>query len=177
MPDQVAIVGAENYLMAPDAMRTPISSVDTNLEALGYRGAELLDRLMAGKAAPKGPIRVPAAGLEISLELIEKAETSENSACVYNKEMGGIYWQRLSGPLEVRNWRPGDQYQPQGSTGAEKIKTLFQHARIPLWERRDWPILTGGPDIVWARQFGPAARFAAGPGSKVVLQVREAEAR
>lgn len=124
-----------------------------------------------------GVVRVPAAGLEISLELIEKAETSENSACVYNKEMGGIDWQRLSGPLEVRNWRPGDQYQPQGSTGAEKIKTLFQHARIPLWERRDWPILTGGPDIVWARQFGPAARFAAGPGSKVVLQVREAEAR
>ena len=63
VPDQIAIVGAENYLMAPDAMRTPISSVDMNLETLGYRGAELLDRLMTGKAAPKGPIRVPAAGV------------------------------------------------------------------------------------------------------------------
>jgi LacI family transcriptional regulator len=63
VPDQVAIVGAENYLLAPDAMHTPISSVDTNLETLGYRGAELLDRLMDGKAAPKLPIRIPAAGL------------------------------------------------------------------------------------------------------------------
>jgi len=63
VPDQVAIVGAENYLLAPDAMLIPISSVDTNLETLGYRGAELLDRLMDGKAAPKAPIRVPAAGL------------------------------------------------------------------------------------------------------------------
>ena len=63
VPERVAIVGAENYLLAPDAMHTPISSVDTNLETLGYRGAELLDRLMSGKQVPKEPIRIPAAGL------------------------------------------------------------------------------------------------------------------
>ena len=44
-------------------MSTPISSVDTNLETLGYTGAALLDGLMAGKKAPKTAIRVPAAGL------------------------------------------------------------------------------------------------------------------
>ncbi|MSU60014.1 MAG: helix-turn-helix domain-containing protein [Pedosphaera sp.] len=63
VPEQVAIVGAENYLLAPDAMSTPISSVETNLETLGYRGAELLDELMHGKRAPKVPIRIPASGL------------------------------------------------------------------------------------------------------------------
>ena len=63
VPDEVAIVGAENYLMAPDAMHIPISSVDMNLELLGYRGAELLDRLMHGQRPPKEPLRIPAAGL------------------------------------------------------------------------------------------------------------------
>jgi LacI family transcriptional regulator len=63
VPEQVAIVGAENYLLAPEAMRTPISSVDTNLQILGYRGAELLDKLMDGKSAPRHPIHVPAAGV------------------------------------------------------------------------------------------------------------------
>jgi LacI family transcriptional regulator len=63
VPEQVAVVGAENYLLAPDAMPTPISSVDTNLELLGYLGAELLDKLMRGARPPKMPIRVPAAGL------------------------------------------------------------------------------------------------------------------
>jgi LacI family transcriptional regulator len=63
VPEQVAIVGAENNLLAPDAMRTPISSVDTNLELLGYRGAALLDRLMLGEPPPGAPIRIPAAGL------------------------------------------------------------------------------------------------------------------
>src|SRR5262249_32603384 len=41
------------------------SSVDTNLETLGYRGAELLDSLMNGGKPPKAPIRVSAAGLVI----------------------------------------------------------------------------------------------------------------
>jgi len=63
VPEQIAIVGAENYLMAADAMRTPISSVDTNLEALGYRGAALLDDLMNGKKPPTDCIRVPASGI------------------------------------------------------------------------------------------------------------------
>jgi len=63
VPEQVSIVGAENYLLAPDSMRTPISSVDTNLETLGYRGAELLDKLMAGKTLPADPIRIPAVGV------------------------------------------------------------------------------------------------------------------
>ncbi|HUA67879.1 MAG TPA: helix-turn-helix domain-containing protein, partial [Candidatus Saccharimonadales bacterium] len=39
------------------------SSVDTNLETLGYRGAALLDDLMNGKKAPREPIRVPASGI------------------------------------------------------------------------------------------------------------------
>ncbi|MDE3068016.1 MAG: DNA-binding transcriptional regulator [Verrucomicrobiota bacterium] len=63
VPEQVAIVGAENYLLAPDAMHTPISSVDTNLERLGHTGAALLEDLMSGKTAPAKPVRVPAAGI------------------------------------------------------------------------------------------------------------------
>ena len=63
VPEQVAIIGAENYLLAPDTMHTPISSVDTNLETLGYTGASLLQDLMNGKNPPKEPIRVPATGI------------------------------------------------------------------------------------------------------------------
>ncbi len=63
VPEDVAVLGAENYLLAPDAMHTPISSVDTNLENLGYTGAELLDRLMKGEKPPVESIRIPAAGV------------------------------------------------------------------------------------------------------------------
>jgi LacI family transcriptional regulator, galactose operon repressor len=63
VPEEVSIIGMDNSLRAVEAMRTPISSVDTNLALLGYRGAALLDDLMHGKPPPLEPIRVPVAGL------------------------------------------------------------------------------------------------------------------
>ena len=123
--------------------------------------------------AVPGILRIPGTELEICLELTEKSKDWDTGDSVYNVEMGGVDWRRLSGPLELRNWRPGDQYQPQGSTGPEKIKTLFQESRVPLWERRHWPVMTDGTSIVWARRFGPAAEFAAGQGSPIILKVRE----
>ena len=63
IPEEVAIVGSESYLLAPDAMATPLSSVDTNLAVLGYRGAQLLDQLMHGGKASAEPVRIPAAGV------------------------------------------------------------------------------------------------------------------
>ena len=63
VPEDVSVVGMGNCLPAVDAMRTPISSVDQNFEVLGYRGAELLDRLMHGNPAPSSPIRIPPKGL------------------------------------------------------------------------------------------------------------------
>ena len=63
LPDDVSLIGADNSLLALEAMRMPISTVDTNLEELGYRGAALLDRLMNGGRPPAAPIRVPPLGL------------------------------------------------------------------------------------------------------------------
>lgn len=63
VPEQVSLIGVDNSLLAVDAMRTPISSIDTDLEAVGYRGAALLDELMRGRPAPTQPIRVPPKGI------------------------------------------------------------------------------------------------------------------
>ncbi len=124
-------------------------------------------------AAVPGVFRVPGEGSAISLELVENSECLSNCNCVYNGVMVCVDWECLSGSLHLRNWRPGDQYQPWGRTGEEKIKTLFQEFRIPLWERRHWPVLMDGNSIVWARQFGSALRFAAGPETRRILKIQE----
>jgi tRNA(Ile)-lysidine synthase len=125
-------------------------------------------------ASVPGTFRIPGAEIEIRLELLENPRTLDRVDCVYNGWVGGLDWQRLSGPLEFRNWQAGDRYRPSGSTGEEKIKTLFQRARIPLWERRNWPVLTNGPAIVWVRQFGPAAEYEANSRSPWVLAIHGA---
>jgi LacI family transcriptional regulator len=63
VPEEVSLIGVNNSLLAVEAMHTPISSLDRNLETVGYRGAELLDKLMQGKPAPREPLRVPPTGL------------------------------------------------------------------------------------------------------------------
>jgi len=139
----------------------------------GKLGGGLETRNYRLTLAVPGTVRVPGTNLTISLELIDKLAPSVSSDWVYNSQMGCLDWQRLSGSLELRNWRPGDQYQPVGYSGQEKIKTLLQQARIPLWERRHWPVLTDGPSIVWARRFGPAAALVAEQDAKVILRIRE----
>lgn len=82
--------------------------------------------------------------------------------------------QELEGDrLAWRNWRPGDRYRNAGSAADENLKTKFERARVPLWERRAWPVLTCGERILWARQFGPALDLAASPESSPVLLVRD----
>ena len=116
-----------------------------------------------------GSIEIPGTRTVIHLEVIDGRK------CSYNKEMGRLDWDRVSGALELRNWRPGDQYHPAGCDSAVKIKTLFQDSRIPLWERRTWPLITKGDEIVWTRRFGPAMSYAAAPETRSVLCIREVE--
>jgi LacI family transcriptional regulator len=63
VPEQVAIVAPDNSFLAVESMSIPISSIEPNLETMGYRGAALLDDLMNGKPPPKQPIRMPPLGL------------------------------------------------------------------------------------------------------------------
>ena len=59
--------------------------------------------------------------------------------------------------LELRGWRAGDEYQPQGHQHPVKLKELFQKARVPSWRRASWPIVTEKDKILWAKEFGPSA--------------------
>ena len=73
--------------------------------------------------------------------------------------------------LFARNWEPGDELQRPGHKGAEKIKSLFQQQRVVLWERRHWPIVVAGQEIVWVRRFGAAAKFTASDESRRVIRL------
>jgi len=120
-----------------------------------------------------GRVALPGGSTAIVLELIENKPVTELCDSRYNESVNFLDWDRISGALEVRNWRPGDQYRPAEHSGEEKIKLLFQQARIPLWERRSWPVITSAGKIVWARQFGPASEQMGTPNSRVLLRVQE----
>jgi LacI family transcriptional regulator len=98
VPEQIAIAGAGNNLLAPDAMHTPVTSVDINLELVGYRGAELLDGLMTGKKIPLTPVRVPASGLLVrkSSDLLAVNHRGVANALRY-------IWEHAHEPIQVKD--------------------------------------------------------------------------
>jgi tRNA(Ile)-lysidine synthase len=96
---------------------------------------------------------------------------TQSANCGYNEKETYLDWDCLTGPVLLRNWRPGDQYQPTGCKGAQKIKSLFQESRIPLWERRHWPVISAGGQIVWARRFGAAQHCTVNSASVNILRI------
>ena len=55
----------------------------------------------------------------------------------------------LKFPLRMRNFRPGDRFQPMGITGTQKLKEFFIDHKIPRFERGRIPLLTSEEMIVW----------------------------
>ena len=102
------------------------------------------------------PSKVPLPGQEsdIRLDLIDFPDrpnpTDLSRGC--NIKEDWLDFSRLVEPYEIRNWRPGDFIDLD--RGTERIKLLFQEARVPIWDRQGWPVLTSGGKVVWARQFG-----------------------
>ncbi len=128
---------------------------------------------------PPGAVELPGGSARITLQILEKGELALACGTVVDELDWDFFTSLDGGPssLEVRNWRPGDQYQRVGQSRKQKIKMLFQKARIPLWERWNWPIVTYNGSIVWAKGFGAAAEFAAGPATPLVLAVVESRNR
>jgi len=106
------------------------------------------------------------------LEISPRSFTSKKGATLKAAELS---LRRLPPVLELRGWRPGDHYRPQGQRRDQKIKEMFQVERVPSWLRASWPIVSSGDTILWSRTFGAAAEFAANREPGPVLRVWEAE--
>jgi tRNA(Ile)-lysidine synthase len=89
----------------------------------------------------------------------------------YN-EGGSIDADSVPTGAELRAWRPGDRLELSPGH-AVKLKELFQRARIPVWERREWPVLARGSEVIWTRRFGVGAPYAADRQTRRFLEVVE----
>ncbi len=83
---------------------------------------------------------------------------------------------RLGAELTVRNWRPGDRFWPAHTKAPKKVKELLQ--KMTEAERKSWPVIISGNEIVWMRGFPPPASFTLAadvPASAQGLLIEEQE--
>ena len=79
----------------------------------------------------------------------------------------------LCKPLVLRNWRPGDTFQPLGHRKPHKLKRLLNEKRISRWERDGWPVLTSAGVIAWVRGFAAGTAFAPTVEMTSAVQIEE----
>jgi tRNA(Ile)-lysidine synthase len=79
---------------------------------------------------------------------------------------------RLEGELLVRNWRPGDRFWPAHRKAPKKIKELLGERHLHGVERKRWPVVANGTDLVWVRGFAVPCRLRPQHGSRA-LWIRE----
>jgi tRNA(Ile)-lysidine synthase len=103
---------------------------------------------------------------------IEARPIPAGAAAAYNPDHL-LNAESLPGPLRVRNWRPGDRFWPAHTKSPKKIKELLQERHVAQAERKCWPVVVSGEEIVWVRGFPLPANLRAKPGQAAMLILDE----
>jgi tRNA(Ile)-lysidine synthase len=79
--------------------------------------------------------------------------------------------EQLHLPLRMRNFRPGDRFQPLGAKGTQKLKEFFIDHKVPKFERHNIPLLISGERIAWVVGYRIDERFKITSHTQKVLKV------
>jgi tRNA(Ile)-lysidine synthase len=112
----------------------------------------------------EGGIDIPELGMSLELTRVPVGAAGYNPDQLLNPDF-------LPGLLKVRNWRAGDRFWPSHTKSPKKIKELLQERHVPQAERKSWPVVLSGDEIVWVRGFSVPSRFQAKPGRKALAIV------
>ncbi len=75
----------------------------------------------------------------------------------------------LGKELRVRNWRPGDRFWPAHTKAPRKIKELLPGHDLAGPQRRLWPVVVNGNDLVWVRGFPAPAKLRPQDGDEATM--------
>jgi len=113
-------------------------------------------------------IEVPELRARFYLKAIDWPSTPRDT----KQETEALDADRLTTPLVLRNWRPGDACHLPGKRQSQKLKAMFAEGRISLSDRKNWPVLTSTGRVAWVRGWPPAADFSAGKATRRGILVR-----
>lgn len=124
--------------------------------------------------AASGGIDIPETGSRIVLTRMAAEDMDSFPA----GDAAAFDWDKLTFPLSVRNWRPGDRFTPLGMPRTrnrprtQKLADFFINNKVPAEKRGRVPIVTSGGAVVWIAGFRMDDRFRITPETKTVLTAR-----
>ena len=81
---------------------------------------------------------------------------------------------KVSGQMRIRNWRAGDRFWPANTGQPKKVKELLSDRHAVGIEKKLWPVIEAGGELVWMRGFAVPAGFAPASDASRVIWICEA---
>lgn len=123
--------------------------------------------------APPAEVLIPQTRLKFRFFIAENLPKGAPETEYNYGEAVQLDLAKVRDDLILRNWRPGDRFQPVGSRRASKVKEFFLKRRIPASSRGLWPVLLSASQIVWVDGFPPAQGYAASASTPLVLKIEK----
>jgi LacI family transcriptional regulator len=147
VPEEIAVIGVDDDAVLCNLCHPPLSSVVPNPERVGYEAAALLDRLMAGDAAPLDAQRIPPVGVHTrqSSDVLAIDDPAVASALrfIRDRAFQGVSMKdvlrhsAMSRSLLERKFRQYLGHSPQAEIRAiqlKRVKQLLAESDLPLGE-------------------------------------------
>jgi tRNA(Ile)-lysidine synthase len=95
-----------------------------------------------------GQVEVPEAAITIGANIVDRKNHGPGANSLH------LLDSRFAVGLLVRNWRAGDRFWPANSKRPKRVKELLQDRHITGNEKKTWPVIARGEDVLWLRAFG-----------------------
>jgi tRNA(Ile)-lysidine synthase len=135
--------------------------------SLGKRSVEAIPPFEVELIAP-GRTFIREIGREVMIEAMD-VEGRRGMPQV-SSETALLDYHVLQFPLRIRNFRPGDRFQPLGVKGSQKLKEFFIDHKIPRFERSNIPLLLSGETVAWVVGYRIGDRFKVTDTTRKVLK-------
>lgn len=121
-----------------------------------------------------GRIEVPEAAACFEASLVPRGGEGYNPNDLHSNDLVSEQYARAE--LRVRNWRAGDSFWPAHAKSPKKVKELLQERHITGAERKLWPVVASGDELLWLRGFsarGPEHKHGENANGARALLIRE----
>ncbi|WP_143962285.1 tRNA lysidine(34) synthetase TilS [Litoribacter populi] len=104
---------------------------------------------------------------EMSMTPFSQLDTKSSSG-MFNLE-------KVTFPLELRNWREGERFRPLGMKNFKKISDFLIDLKVPLIYKSQVKVLCSQGEVIWVVGYRVDDRFKVEKGTQTVLHIKKTE--
>lgn len=102
---------------------------------------------------------------------VEKLSNDEHLNVNRDPDVALLDTDKLTFPLTLRPWQPGDKFIPFGMTGFKKISDFLIDIKVPKHIKNNIYVLVSGSDIVWVVGYRIDNRYRIGEMTQCLLKL------